>query len=303
MKEAGVSTSAAEPKRDRPGQFDAGWFALMQWVFNRFDAVSVKDVVKGVNQPGVKSGRHAAILNAQGMQPTIYERHKVERPLARLGMGIHHYLVKKLDGEMEIPIDDGDTEADGVLINHVMTPQEIIKIASGETGSSLEDEMEMVSVTIENDGKTERYGWKEYIEQNRMSMQDLISGATTGAFQLIKNDLKFGKFRAELSIDPQAESNKIERMARAEQVSGIMQNMGAAFSALNYTLDAHEDPNMKEVIEGVRKEVKGLRLGKKLLDIAEKAREVIKESGGDPSQLPKPIQYLLDMANEDDDSE
>ena len=301
MKEQGIPPAAAEPKRDRPGQFDPGWFALMQWVFQKFDSVSVKDVIKGVNQPGVQSGKHAAILSAQGLQPTIYQREKIEMPFKRIGNAIHHYLVTKLEGEMEIPIEEADVEEDGVVVNHILNMKELGEMIQGK--DEIKESLNMCSVAVNVNGKTERHGCEEFMDQGGISYTDLIAGAVNGAYDIVKNDIKFGDFRAALVIDPRAEATKIERMARADQVSGMLMNMGAGMSALKYTLESHEDPNAKQIIDDVMKEVKGLRLGQNLLDIAEKAKEVVAQQGGDPSQLPKSIQMLLNMANQLDEEE
>lgn len=251
MRQNNIPPQIAKPSREPPGQIGGDYLQTMMWVNDQFDRVSVKSVMKGENQSGVTSGKHAQLLVQQGLQPSYYTKQKLEGPLNRVGQVYYHHARTMLTDEMELPVDDEGIGVDkGIIINKTLRPQEVLAIleAGVEHGDeAVAKELKMVSV---RKGE-ERLSLEEYMLGGGR-LADFVKGTDA---TLVENDITFGNYNVGLTIDPSAEASKMERIERSKSLAGLMIQMGAPRTGLKYMLDTAEEPDREQLMEEIQNEV------------------------------------------------
>ena len=249
---AGIDPSAAKPSREPPGKVGQDALFLMEWVQNQFDRISTKDITRGENPKGVKSGKHAQILSAHAMQPTFYTKQKLDGPLGRIGQIFHHHAKNYITDEMELPVDDESIGVErGITINRILEGEEIVKIAETIKKIGLREVLDLPQVRMVSIRKgEERISLESYIDEHR-DLNELLDPA----INLIENDTTFGNFNVKLTIDPQADNSKLERVERGNALAQLMINIEAPKTALKYLLEINEEPNRSKLMDDVEEEI------------------------------------------------
>ena len=254
MLAAAIPPEVARPRRMPPGQLGSDWLHVLASVDGLFDKVATKSIVQGENQPGVTSGKHAALLQAQGLQPSYYQKQQLEAPLERVGNVYYCHAKTYITDEMELPVDDeGSGVEKGIKINHILGDAEIIKIAEAVKSGDLSvgEQLKMVSVRIGD----ERLSLEEWVQKGGNIEQLLGLESREEGPQLVENDITFGSFNVTLSIDPSAENTKIQKREQWGALSQIILSMGAKKTAVKYLMEAMEIPNRNEIMTELEEEL------------------------------------------------
>jgi hypothetical protein len=263
MREAGVPPQLAEPHRDAPGQMDMGWFRMLDWVFNKYENVSVKDVLQGEGAPGVKSGYGISLLQNTGMQPSYFSKSKLEAPFKRLGESIWEAIRSALPDEIELPVKGETGEIEGVIINHIISPEDMMELKMKATGGDPNDPqaqqkaieaLRMISVRDGDD----RVSLEQYSEEHPGIGDKFIRGDDLGDIEFVQNDITFGDFDVSMVIDQMAEQNRRERMQRVQVVTPMVAQF-APRAALEYALKGMDEPKAYELLKKIDDEMEERR--------------------------------------------
>jgi hypothetical protein len=258
MKEAGVPSDMAVPRRDAPGQMDMGWFRMMDWIFNKYENVSVKEVLQGEAAPGVKSGYGISLLQNTGMQPNYYAKAKLEAPLKRVGEAVWACIQMTLPDEIELPVKGETGEVEGITINHIVTSEEMkgLMYLSNPDNPDVdqyqrERAIQALNLISVRDGE-DRISLKEFSRENPEKAKAFAEGEDLGEIEFVQNDIQFGDYDVGLVIDQLAEQNKRERIMRIQTVLPIIQTMNPRV-ALEYALKALNEPKAYEILKKIDK--------------------------------------------------
>jgi len=267
---AHMNPEYARPMRAPYGQIDPNMMKIIQMLYQMFEHVSVREVLKGQEPKGAKSGVAINLLQQTGLLPSNYHRHKLSYPLERLGMGMWELVRKNMTDEVELPVKNESGEPDGIKINEVITPQKMHEMvqkiqAGGENARKLIETLKMITI---RDGD-ERLTVDEWAE-GRGNINELVKAESEEKgrtrtdeekankkepVQYVANDLSFGNFNVKLDIDPMAEQTRIERMQRVETVAPMIQGVGAVMTAIEWVLKVADDPDKDEIMRKIKEEL------------------------------------------------
>jgi len=259
MKAAGVPPQLAEPHRDAPGQMDMGWFRMMDWVFNKYENVSIKNVIRGEADPGVKSGYGINLLQNTGMQPNYYSKAKLEAPFKRVGEAIWACIQNKLPDEIELPVKGETGELEGVTINHVMKPMELGELIVKSQQDDPNDPdaqtraVEMLKMISIRNGE-DRVSLEQYLKENDAAVTNFIKGQGEKNVDFVLNDIQYGDFDVSLVIDTLAEQTRAEKMNRVQLFMPMLQQVSPRI-ALEYAFKALDEPKAHEILKKVDEEM------------------------------------------------
>ena len=260
------------------GQLNQGINQLTNWIFEAYSRVSTRDIVQGINEPGVTSGRHAQVLQAGGLQPINYQKNKLKAPMANLGRAGWALTRINLTGEMELPTKNTSGEPEGLTINEFIPAgrmAELFTAASSEdsqAGEKANEELQMITVRKGN----ERLTLEEFITGRGAAAVDLFKaeaeqpGRTNregenGAPEFIKNDITFGYFDVKVTIDMMAEQSKLEREQRAMVFMPMIEKAAGSLAALEFGLDAVDYPNKEELIKNFKEQNQVMQMAQHLV--------------------------------------
>ncbi len=250
MLAAQLPPNIARPQREPPGQVSGDWLHMLNYIPEQFDRVSVKNLIKGEQQPGVTSGKQAQLMIAQGMQPSYYTKQKLSGPLKRIGQILYHHAKTKLTDEMELPVDDQGIGVDkGIIINRQLTNEELTALVNtaGQVGDrEIAEKLKMVSIRKGN----ERISLADWF-LSKKTVNDLLDSK----IEVIENDMTFGNYNVQLTVDPMAEASRQQRAENAQGIAQLLIKMGAVKTGLKYLMEAQEIPDRDKVMEDAQKEI------------------------------------------------
>ena len=132
-----------------------------------------------------------------------------------------------------------------------MEGEEVVKIAEAIKKIGLREVLDLPQVRMVSIRKgEERISLESYIDEHR-DLNELLDPA----INLIENDTTFGNFNVKLTIDPQADNSKLERVERGNALAQLMINIEAPKTALKYLLEINEEPNRSKLMDDVEEEI------------------------------------------------
>jgi len=272
----GMRAEAAIPKLEDPPAMNTGAFQLLGLLLQKFEDMSITDVLKGKEPTKVQSGKAISLLQQTGLQPYNYHRKKLNQCLGKLGAASWHLVRKELTDEMELPITEESGEPEGIPINKVISTQTLLAMKEAiQLDEALEDDhplrkefpllmetadiqkkLEMITirdgedrVSIDDWAKEQGGRIEEILASGREEIQKKLQNV-----EFVLNDVSYGNFDVRLTIDPLAEQTRMEKLAQVEMVFPIMQNLGAPMAAFKYLLKTLQISDRADMEKEVKEE-------------------------------------------------
>lgn len=283
FRDAGIPMSEARPRRLEHGQMDQGWFQVIAWLLQMSERVSTRDVVKGRESHGAKSGVAINLLQTAALQPHNFSKEKLSYALATLGRAMYHLIVQNIDYEIEIPINDKSDEDESIILNREVSDEEMQEMAGQiESGELNEDGMKMFSVRVGD----RRLSLQDYIKENELALLLAPEEVEKQGAKIIENDITFGDYNVSLVIDTMAEQSRAERVARSEVFMQLMQSIGAPMTAIEYGLDVADDPEKQHYLQKIREEIPVFQMAQQILAMQQQQAEEQQNAQQQSGQLP-----------------
>lgn len=265
---------------------DPGWFRALDWVMAMTQKVTSKDVLKGQQPAGVRSGVALNSLQQAAMQPHYYAKEKLEPPLALLGQAMHELMQRNLTEEVELPISEHSSNVGTITINRSTSLEEMAAIlAKANENDSIASDLDMFTIRLGDD----RIPFPEFLmEKGPEFFLDLDNAKAVQEkeqFEIVENDVTAGQYDCQLTMDTLAEQNKAEKMANASIVAEALQAVQAPWTALEFMLEITEDPSRVERLSKAQAESQIWQLGlQEKQRMEEEAKNAEKEAGGNVGQ-------------------
>lgn len=272
----GMNPEAAIPRLEEASSINMGAFNLLGLLFQKFENVSEKDVLKGKAPPQVKSGKAIGLLQGMGMQPYNYQRKKINQGFRKLGMAMWELTRENLPDDLELPTTNEDGESQGLYVNKIVSLGTVSRmVESMRLGQNLEpdDQLSNVFPGMGELGRVKEYyemitirdgddhiTINDFAKEHGVRAEELLSATNEDIrrkldnIDFVYNDINFGNFAVGLTVDPLAEQSRMEKMARMEMVLPMMEKLQAPMAAFEHVLKVLEIPDRAEILKKVKEE-------------------------------------------------
>jgi len=248
MQAMGIPPQLAVPQKMIPPSVDYSVFRILDWLFNVYETVSVKDVIRGEAPRNIRSGYGIRLLQTFGMQPNYLLKARITKPLSYVGKALWEIVRNKLAYNVEIPISLTSQEYSNTIINRIVLPEEIKEYVQQENVEKLK----MISVRF----KDKKISFKKFVEQYSDLFASIIeNGNALKDIDFIENDIQFGNYEVSIVIDPLEEQNREDRINRIQIFMPLMARLNPVV-ALKWGLKAMGEPQTDELINELTAQIK-----------------------------------------------
>jgi hypothetical protein len=290
MMDAGIKPRDLMPDVMNLGAVDIQTFQIFESIWNKYQTVGLQEVLKGSTPAGVTSGTAITQLQSAGMQPAIYHKRKLEPSYGRLGAVIWEFTKHNLKYEVEVPIEGDSGEIETITLNHIVEKAEWIElIQKAQNGDEKSKErFKMISIRVmDKDDKVEnRLSMDEFLKKYGQEFTPGVPDKNGRQIEFVENDLQFGEWDVNLTIDTMAEQNKMQKI---EQVKIFMPLIAqtAPRTALKYALEKVEEPQRHEILKEYDEEDQVRKIGLKAMEAMKQAEAM--NSAAIPEGQPVPV--------------
>lgn len=270
----GIDPRALRPEPIDLGSIDLGMFKIFESLFEKYETVGLREVLKGIAPGNVSSGTAISQLQTAGMQPALYQKRKLEGPFQRFGASAWGFIQKNLSDEIELPVEVTSGENQAVKINHVVSPDELIGIAEAAAGGDKEAIERIQSITVRTlkDGKVDEHiTFDDYKQDKGMNFNTKVLPEYLKDVEFVENDIQFGTWDVAVTLDMTAEQAKSGRMEQAKSFIPLIGQV-APREALRVALDVFEFPNRNEILKNYDEEDQVRQAGMQAIKQAQEAQ-------------------------------